>query len=217
VTRLQLAVLVSGGGRSLQNLVERSRDGRLDGDVALVLSNSPGAFALERAKNLDIPSRVIRPRDFDDVQAFSNAVFDRLDAERIDLAVMAGYLVRLPLVQRWRGRVLNIHPSLLPAFGGHGCYGDRVHQAVLAAGATESGCTVHFVDDEYDHGPVILQRKVVVRDGDTPHDLAARVFEQEKEALPEAINLYAAGRLALDLDQDQDQVRILPEPRNDTP
>lgn len=197
-TKLRLGVLVSGGGRSLENLVERQRAGTLAGDVVTVLANVTSAFALERARRLGIAAAVVRPRDHDSPAAFARAVFQRLEEHGVDLALMAGYLVRLPLEDSWRGRVLNIHPALLPAFGGHGYYGRRVHEAVRAAGVKVSGCTVHFVDDEYDHGPIILQRTVPVAFEDDLDAIAARVFAAECEAYPEAIDLYAAGRLRLE-------------------
>jgi formyltetrahydrofolate-dependent phosphoribosylglycinamide formyltransferase len=192
--RLRIAVLVSGGGRSLENLIERSRDGRLAADVALVVASNDTAFALERARRHGIPTAVLRRRDFADAPAFGRALAAALDAARVDLAVLAGYLVKVPVAPAWRGRMINIHPALLPAFGGKGYHGEHVHEAVLRSGASTSGCTVHFVDDEYDHGPIILQRSVPVLAGDTAETLAARVFEAEKEALPEAIHRYASGR-----------------------
>ncbi len=195
--RLRLAVLASGGGRSLENLVLRSRDGSLPATVELVVSNTSKAFALERARAFGIPAEVIRPKDFADRAAFGRALFARLDAARIDLALLAGYLARVPLVDAWKNRVMNIHPALLPAFGGAGFFGHHVHEAVLAARTARSGCTVHFVDDEYDRGPIILQREVPVLPGDDADTLAARVFEAEKEAYPEAVRLFAEGRLSV--------------------
>jgi len=203
---LRLGVLVSGGGRSLENLVERSRAGTLPAEVALVISNSPEAFALERARRLGIPSTVIRPRDHADDATFGVAVFEALERANVALAVLAGYLVRLPMNDAWRGRVLNIHPALLPSFGGRGYYGHHVHEAVLRAGVKVTGCTVHFVDDVYDQGPILLQKTVPVREEDDADAVADRVFEAEKEALPEAIGLIAAGRVSL----DGPRVRVAP-------
>ncbi len=197
VSPARLGVLVSGGGRSLENLVERGRDGRLPAEVALVVANRADAGALARAERLGVPSCVLRPRDHADEGAFGEAVFRRLEEAEVDLAVLAGYLVRLPMRDGWRGRVLNIHPALLPSFGGRGYYGHHVHEAVVRAGVKVTGCTVHFVDDEYDHGPILLQRTVPVAYEDTPDDVAARVFEAEKEALPEAIRLVVEGRAAI--------------------
>jgi phosphoribosylglycinamide formyltransferase-1 len=134
--------------------------------------------------------------DLGGATGFSARAFAELDARRVDLACLAGFLRLLAVPPRWSGRVINIHPSLLPSFGGKGFYGDRVHAAVLAAGVAETGCTVHFVDDQYDHGTPILQRRVAVLPGDDVHTLAARVFEAEREALPEAIRLVLARRVA---------------------
>lgn len=195
---LRLGVLASGGGRTLENLVELSRSGELLGEVVQVLTNRPDAYALERAARHGIPCGCVRPGDYESEAAFGRAIAAQLEAARVDLALLAGYLVRLPLSEAWAGRVMNIHPALLPAFGGKGFYGHHVHEAVLAAGAKISGCTVHFVDDEYDHGPIILQRVVPVRFEDSADDVAAKVFAQEKVAYPEAINLYAQDRLKID-------------------
>lgn len=195
--RLRLGVLASGGGRTLLNLVERSRDGSLPGEVVLVVASRRGAPALDRARELGIPAVALSPRDFPGEAEFSAAVFGALEDAKVDLALLAGYLVKLPLKAGWRGRVMNIHPALLPKYGGRGFYGHHVHEAVLNGGETKSGCTVHFVDDEYDHGPVILQREVDVKPGDDADALGARVFEQEKIAYPEAVQLYAAGRLEI--------------------
>jgi phosphoribosylglycinamide formyltransferase-1 len=185
VRPLRLAVLVSGGGRSLENLIERSKAGRLPAEVVRVIASRHGIGALERATRHGVPAAVCGPEE----------VTAALDALGPDLVVMAGYLKRWPIPDRWVGRAVNIHPALLPRFGGKGLYGERVHAAVLAAGEKTSGCTVHWVTREYDAGPVILQRTCPVLPGDTPHDLAARVFEEELEALPEAIALIASGRI----------------------
>ncbi len=193
--RLRIAVLASGGGRSIENLVERARDGRLRADVVLVIANTPRAIALDRARRLGIESAVIRPRDFPDDVSFGYAIAERIAESEVDLVVLAGYLVRLPIVPALAGRVINIHPALLPMFGGKGFFGHYVHEAVVRSGAKVTGCTVHFVDDEYDHGPIVLQRTVPVRFEDDSKTVAGRVFEAEKEALPEAINLIAAGRV----------------------
>lgn len=204
--RPRLAVLVSGGGRSLENLVVRARDGRLNAHVALVVSSSANAGAIARCARLGIPCIVLRRRDHADDASFEDALYALLLRERIDLVVLAGYLARFPLRPAFAGRVVNIHPALLPSFGGKGFFGHHVHEAVLAAGAKVSGCTVHFVDDQYDRGPIIVQRVVPVLDDDDADALAARVFDAELEALPEAINLFAAGRLVV----EGSRVRIRP-------
>ena len=191
----RLAVLISGGGTTLKNLIEHIRAGRLPVEISLVVSSSPAARGLEYAAEAGIPSSVVEPRGFDSADAFSAAVFDRCRAARADLVVMAGFLKRLVIPSDFANRVTNIHPALIPAFCGKGFYGHRVHEAVLDYGAKISGCTVHFADNEYDHGPVILQRSVPVVDDDTPESLAARVFEAECTAYPEAIRLIAEGRV----------------------
>ena len=191
--RRRIAVLVSGGGRSLENLAAKIASGELDARIVLVIANTPTAFALERARLLELPSVVIDHRAFDGAQAFSDAVFAALDASEAELALLAGFLRQLVVPRRWSRRMLNIHPALLPKFGGKGMYGERVHKAVLEARETVSGCTVHYVTDEYDSGPIVVQRRVPVHVGDTAHDLAARVFEEEKIALPAAIAMHFGG------------------------
>jgi phosphoribosylglycinamide formyltransferase-1 len=193
-----LAVLVSGGGRSLENLSEVIAAGDLDARIALVLSNTTKAFALERAARLGLEHAVVPHVDHDGPDSFSRAVFAEIEARDCDLIVLAGFLRLLRIPEPWLGRVLNIHPSLLPKYGGKGFYGDRVHRAVLEAGESESGCTVHYVTNEYDRGPIVLQRRVPVRPGDSPDELAARVFEEEKRALPEAVRLHLAGDVAFE-------------------
>ena len=185
-----IAVLVSGGGRSLENLAGAIARGEVGGRLALVLSSTPKAFALERAARLGIPAVVVDPERKLSPAEFSRDAFAAIESFGCEVAVMAGFLRLLEIPDRWLGRVLNIHPALLPAFGGKGFYGDRVHAAVLASGARETGCTVHYVDNEYDHGPVLLQRRIEVRPDDTVETLAARVFEEEKLALPEALRRH---------------------------
>jgi len=191
----RLAVLVSGSGRSLENLAEVIERRELDAEIALVVSNTPKAFALERAARLGIEALVIPPGDFDGPDAFGRAVFAAIEARGCELVVLAGFLRFLPVPDAWLGRVINIHPALLPKFGGKGYYGDRVHRAVLEACEKETGCTVHYVTNEYDAGPPILQRVVPVRAGDTVKTLGARVFKEELRALPEAIRRHLAGEV----------------------
>jgi len=193
----RIAVLVSGGGRSLENLAGAIARGDVSGRIALVLSNTPKAFALERARRLEIPAVVIDPERKLNPEEFSRDAFAAIESFECDVAVMAGFLRLLRIPERWLGRVMNIHPALLPAFGGKGYYGDRVHEAVLASGVKETGCTVHYVDNVYDHGPVILQRRIDVRPDDTVASLSARVFEEEKLALPEAVRMHLDGRVRL--------------------
>lgn len=186
----RIAMLVSGGGRSLENLAAAIERGEVPARIVLVLSSTEKAYALERARRLSIPAAVIDPGRELGPEEYSRDVFAAIESFRADVAVMAGFLRLIRIPPRWSGRILNIHPSLLPAFGGKGFYGDRVHKAVLEAGAKETGCTVHYVDDQYDHGPILLQRKVGVRADDTVESLAARVFEEEKIALPEALRMH---------------------------
>jgi len=192
VSRPAIAVLVSGGGRSLENLCERIDAGELDVRVGLVLSDRPGAGALARAERRDLPAVVVRCKGIADAAEFGRRVFAEVESHGCELVVLAGFLSLLPVPSAWCGRVLNIHPSLLPAFGGQGYYGDRVHRAVLERGVQFTGCTVHYVDDQYDHGPILLQRCIEVRPDDTVETLAARVFEEEKLALPEAVRRHFA-------------------------
>ncbi|MBN1909314.1 MAG: phosphoribosylglycinamide formyltransferase [Pirellulales bacterium] len=195
---LPVAVLISGGGTTLRNLLERITAGRLNVEVRLVISSSPTAGGLRFAEEASIPAEVIRRANFADQDAFSQALFDRCRAAGVELIVMGGFLKRVTIPKDFANRVINIHPALIPSFCGEGFYGHRVHEAVLDYGAKLSGCTVHFADNEYDHGPVILQRAVPVLDGDTPDTLAARVFEAECEAYPEALALLAAGRVRVE-------------------
>jgi formyltetrahydrofolate-dependent phosphoribosylglycinamide formyltransferase len=204
---LPIAVLLSGTGRSLQNLLDRIADGRLPARVVLALSNRPEAYGLKRARLAGVPTAVVERLSFADREGFSAAVFDQCRQAGAELVCMAGFLQLLRIPEDFAGRVMNIHPALLPAFGGQGMYGRHVHQAVLEYGAKLSGCTVHFADNDYDHGPVILQRAVEVRDDDTPDILAERIFAAECEAYPEAIRLFAEGKLQLN------GRRVISEPR----
>ncbi|MCX7703090.1 MAG: phosphoribosylglycinamide formyltransferase [Planctomycetota bacterium] len=207
VRKVRLAVLVSGSGTTLQNFIDRIKEGSLNAQIVCVVSSSSKAYALERARKNSIPATTIRRSDFPDTRSFSNAIYEYLEKFNPELIALAGFLKLLAVPERWRGRIMNIHPALLPSFGGEGFYGLRVHQEALAYGVKVSGCTVHFVDEKYDHGPIILQKAVPVYTTDTPETLQKRVFEKECEAYPEAINLFAAGRLKL----SGRIVEILPE------
>ena len=195
---VNLAVLLSGGGRTLQNFIDEIGAGRLDARVQAVVSSNPDAGGVEKARAAGIPAHVVDRREFGDDESFSQQITSRLSRYEIDIVVLAGFLRRYLFPERYKGRVLNIHPALLPKFGGPGMYGHRVHEAVLAAGETESGCTVHIADLEYDHGPVVLQKRVPVLPDDTPDTLAERVFQAECEAYPEAVQILAE-RLGLPL------------------
>lgn len=214
--RIRIGVLVSGGGRSLANLHERIQSGSLRNvEICVVLSSKTTAGATELAKNFNLPVHVLNARDYKGkIPEWSAEVTKVLDKYQPDLVVMAGWLHFYQIPSHYFAKVINIHPSLIPAFCGKGYYGDRVHRAVVSEehsiqsratnhqstsqlefGAKISGCTVHFADNEYDHGPIILQKSVAVHDSDTVEVLAARVFEAEKEALPEALQLIADSRL----------------------
>jgi phosphoribosylglycinamide formyltransferase 1 len=194
----RIAVLISGGGTTLQNFIEKIAAGQLPVEIALVVSSSPAARGLRFAHDAGIPSVVVEPKSFAAQDDFSRAIFDHCRRVHTDLVVMGGFLKRITIPDDFTNRVVNIHPALVPAFCGEGFYGHRVHEAVLKYGAKLSGCTVHFADNQYDHGPVIVQRAVPVLDDDTPETLAARVFEAECEAYPEALRLIAAGRVAVE-------------------
>ena len=190
----RVAVLVSGTGRHLENFARLAREGELDVEVALALSNREGVAALDRARRFEIPSLVLDPGRELDEAAFGERAFAAIEEADATTVLLAGFLRKLALPERWSGRVLNIHPALLPAFGGKGYWGDRVHRAVLERGCTVSGATVHYVDDEYDHGPILLQRACDVLPDDTVESLAARVFGVELGLYPDALRLHLARK-----------------------
>lgn len=194
---LQLGVLISGSGRTLQNFIDLIARGEMDAKVAVVVSSLSKVKGVDRARAAGLPVEIVRVKDHPDVAEFSRLIVDALDRHGVELACQAGWTAFWRIPDRWMGRVMNIHPALLPKYGGKGYYGHHVHEAVLAAGEKESGCTVHFANNEYDAGPIILQRKVPVLPGDTPDALADRVFEQELIAYPEAIRLFAMGKLRI--------------------
>lgn len=198
---LNLAVLVSGGGTNLQAILDAIDTGSIqNARVAVVVSNKKDAYALERAKVHGIKSCCISPKDYADKETFQEALADVLGKEQVDLVVLAGYLVILPegLIQKYRNRMINIHPSLIPSFCGAGYYGLKVHEAALARGVKVTGATVHFVDEGTDTGPIILQKAVEVRQDDTPLTLQRRVMEEaEWEILPQAIDFIANGRVSV--------------------
>jgi formyltetrahydrofolate-dependent phosphoribosylglycinamide formyltransferase len=195
---LRLAVLVSGSGTTLQNLIDEIAAGRLSAEISLVVGSRPGLKGLDRAVAAGIPQLSVDRRAFSSAAEFSRAVFEPIENAQVDLICMAGWLCLLDIPSKYSGRVMNIHPALLPAFGGKGMYGQKVHQAVIDHGCKISGCTVHFVDQAYDNGPIIMQRACAVEDGDTAATLAARVFEEEKVAYRAAINLFQQNRLKID-------------------
>jgi formyltetrahydrofolate-dependent phosphoribosylglycinamide formyltransferase len=184
---VRLGVLLSGSGRTLQNLIDRIKDHSLHAKISVVVSSHPGVKGLERARAAKIPAVTIDYKKFDDAKGFSTAITQELEKHPIDLVIMAGFIRRYLFPSTFEGRVLNIHPALLPEFGGKGFYGHHVHEAVLKSGSKESGCTVHVADLNYDKGAILLQKRVPILPGDTPETLAERVFQAECEAYPEAI------------------------------
>jgi len=189
---LKIGVLISGGGTTLENLIQRIRDGRLRRvSIALVISSRSTVRGVQVARAANLPLKIIRRKDFSDDAGFSAAITAALDQAGVDLAVLAGFLCHWRLPPHYEGRAINIHPALLPRFGGRGFWGRHVHEAVLAAGVNESGCTVHLVDEQYDHGPIISQTRVPVLPGDTPESLAARVSAAERELYPQVIQQVA--------------------------
>jgi len=194
---VRLGVLLSGSGSSLENLFQRIDKGRLDAEVCLVLSTRPDAGGLERARRRGIPAHVVARRAFPDEAAFNEALHLVLDRYAPQLLVLAGFLSRFEL-RGYAGRAINVHPALVPAFSGKGFYGDRVYRAVLESGVKLTGATVHFCDDEYDTGPVILQKAIPVEEGDDVQALRERVMAVERELLPRAIQLFAEGRLRIE-------------------
>ncbi len=204
---LRLGILISGGGRTMLNILQEIRAGRLHAEIALVISSLNSAGGVQRAKDAGLPVTVIRTKDHPDLDDFSRRITAALEAAHVDLVVQGGWLCLWRIPPQYENRVMNIHPALLPCFGGKGMWGHHVHEAVLAAGCKVSGCTVHFCTNEYDQGPIIVQRTCPVEDGDTADTLAARVFEQECLAYPQAIQWFAEGRLQV----EGNRVRVKPK------
>lgn len=196
---MNIAVLVSGGGTNLQALIDaQSRGDIKGGKITCVISSNPNAYALERAKQNNIKTRVLVRKDFDDIQKYSAAMRDALIEENADLVVYAGFMTILDeqVVQAFPNKMMNVHPALIPSFCGKGFYGLHVHEAVLESGVKLTGATVHFVTEECDAGPIILQKAAVVKTGDTPEALQKRVMEEcEWKILPEAVSLFCQGRI----------------------
>ena len=207
----RIAVLVSGGGTNLQALIDAQGRGELGGgQICAVVASKPGVYALERAAQASIPSYVVARKDYPSSQAFTIALVDQLRALDIDLVVLAGFMVILTqeMVQAFPNAILNVHPALIPSFCGEGCYGLHVHEKALAYGVKVTGATVHFVSEECDGGPIVLQKAVDILEGDTPEVLQRRVMEQaEWVILPQAVSLFCQGRLRV----EGRTVRILPQ------
>lgn len=195
---IQLGILLSGGGRTMMNLLTQINAGKLNANIALVISSRSDVAGVEKAKAAGLNLKVVRRKDYPDVESFSRVIAAQLKAAKVDLVVQAGWLCLWHIPAEYKNRVMNIHPALLPSFGGQGMWGHHVHEAVLKAGCKVSGCTVHFCTNEYDEGPIVIQRCCPVQENDTPDTLAERVFEQECIAYPEAIRLFTVGKLAVE-------------------
>ncbi|UJS17197.1 MAG: phosphoribosylglycinamide formyltransferase [Candidatus Jettenia sp.] len=196
--KINLGVLISGSGNTLQNFIDQIKTEKLNANIEVVISSKPDVAGLDRAKKYNIPTSVIPYVNYKDVDSFSNALSTELDKYAIDLITLAGFIHLYKIPEKYQGRVMNIHPGLIPAFCGQQYYGYKVHKAAIDYGVKISGCTVHFADNTYDTGPIIIQRAVPVFFEDTPDTLAARVFGEECMAYPEAIRLFAAGRLRIE-------------------
>lgn len=196
---LRMAVLVSGGGTNLQAVIDSIENGTVtNAEIAVVISNNRSAYALERAKQNGIDAAVVSPKDYETREAFNQALLEKIQSYQVDLVVLAGCLVVIPkiMVDAYPNRIINIHPSLIPSFCGTGYYGLKVHEAALERGVKVTGATVHFVDDGTDTGPIILQKAVEIKDGDTPEVLQRRVMEEaEWVIMPKAIDLIANGKV----------------------
>jgi phosphoribosylglycinamide formyltransferase-1 len=190
---IRLALFFSGTGGNALNLLQACRDGRIPAEAALGLASTGKAGGIQRLRDQGLPVEVVARSGFADDPAFSEACYRRAEAAGCGVIALCGWLKKLAVPSRWQGRILNIHPALLPGFGGAGMWGMHVHRAVLAAGAAESGCTVHLVDDQYDHGRILAQARVPVLPGDSPEHLQQRVYQQEMKLYPEALAAYLAG------------------------
>ncbi len=202
----RLAVLISGGGRTLENIMAAISRGDFNATITTVISSRPGVFGLTRAANLGLPAAVVARKEYNTPSEFSDVIWEKTRAAGADLVCLCGFLSLITIPPDFQGKIINVHPGLLPSFGGKGMYGHHVHEAVIAHGCKVSGCTVHFADDTYDTGPILIQRTCEVLDDDTPDTLAARVFEQECLAYPDAIQMLAQGRVIL----QGTRARILP-------
>lgn len=202
MSKLKIAVLVSGGGTNLQAIIDKIASGEITNtEIALVFSNNRKAYALERAKMAGIPAKALSPKQFENREAFNDAVLEVIEESKADLIVLAGCLMYIPpkLIEKYHNRIINIHPSLIPSFCGKGYYGLTVHEKALERGVKVTGATVHFVDEVLDNGPIILQKAVMIEEGDIPEVLQRRVMEQaEWVILPKAIDLIANGKISVE-------------------
>jgi len=195
---LKLAVLLSGSGTTLQNFIDRIERGELDAEIVCVVGSRKNAYGLERARKHGIPAIAVHRKDYDDLSMFSSDIWTAVRAHKAELVVLAGFMSLLDIPEDFEGKIINIHPALIPAFCGKGMYGHHVYEAVLEYGVKLTGVTVHFADAEYDHGPIILQEAVPVLDDDTPDSLAERVQAKERDLYPRAVQLIAEGRVKLE-------------------
>ncbi|MFV2067249.1 MAG: phosphoribosylglycinamide formyltransferase [Pirellulales bacterium] len=198
ITPLPIAVLISGGGRTLRNFLARIDAGMLDVKIRLVVSSNPAAAGLDHARRAGIATQVVDPKACEGGDAFRDSIFEACRSADVQYVAMAGFIRHVLIPEDFRHRVINIHPALVPAFSGHGFYGHHVHQAVLDHGSRVTGCTVHLVDDQYDHGPIIAQRCVPVFEGDTAETLAARVFQSECDLYPQVLQWIAEKKTTSD-------------------
>lgn len=197
---MRLAVFASGGGTNFQAILDAIDHGDLPATPACCVSNMPDAGALDRAKQHDVPTAVVEPSDYDSAKSFGRALLDVLQEYNVTFVALAGYMVKIPpaVVDAYRDRMTNVHPALLPAFGGEGMYGMNVHEAVIEYGVHWSGVTIHLVDEEYDHGPIVLQEPVPVYADDSPDTLADRIKTVEHRLYPQALRLFAEDRVQFD-------------------
>jgi len=195
--KLKLGILLSGGGRTMVNIAEQIEQGKLDAEIVAVISSRSTVAGVDRARKLGLEPHIVRTKDLPDVDQFSERLVAILDDAKVDLVAQCGWLCYWKLPPSYENKVMNIHPALLPAFGGKGMWGHHVHEAVLATGCKISGCTVHFVTNEYDAGPIIVQRSCAVLEDDDADSLAARVFQEECRAYPEAIRLFSENRITV--------------------
>ena len=202
---LNLAILISGSGTTLQNLIDKINDKTLNANIQIVISSAPDTYGIKRAEQNNIPVAIVQRKGYNNSDIFSNTIINKIEKYSVDLIILAGFLHLFKIPDKYTGKAMNIHPGLIPSFCGKGYYGHHVHEAVIESGVKVSGCTVHFVDNEYDCGPIIIQRVVQVHEDDSPETLAQRVFKEECIAYPEAINLFAEGRLKI----EERKVRIL--------
>ncbi|MBS1257401.1 MAG: Phosphoribosylglycinamide formyltransferase [Candidatus Scalindua arabica] len=195
---LNLAILISGSGTTLQNLIDKINDKTLNANIQIVISSAPDTYGIKRAEQNSIPVAIVERKGYNDSDIFSNTIINEIEKYSVDLIILAGFLHLFKIPDKYTGKAMNIHPGLIPSFCGKGYYGHHVHEAVIESGVKVSGCTVHFVDNEYDCGPIIIQRVVQVHEEDSPETLAQRVFKEECIAYPEAINLFAEGKLKIE-------------------